>query len=277
MSSGSGKDDEGVREHPLPESGGEDEEALKSLLHALGAVARADDAEAAAFSGGEIPSLSAEARDALVQRMLAARARPAAETAASLTIDRRARAEVGDIQAARRRTTARRTAALVAFSLAAAAAVVVWIRPASDDLSLPGYAIAAQGGIKDVRGGGAAEAGGQDPSRAPPQRVRPSSELVISVRPDTPVSGPITARAFVVQGTEVAEARAADLRVAPSGAAQLVLKGADLIGQRQGQAILRVVVGRTRALEGLDPRRVARESSGPGWRVLTVPLAFEAP
>lgn len=232
----------------------EGEEALKSLLHAVGEVARSDDAEAAAFSAGEaVVGLSSGARDRLVETLSRSRSRDGGSKAGRV---------------ARRRVFL----AAGAGSVAAAAALLLWIRSGSEDASLPAYSITAEGGEKDIRGGPAAA--GEGPTVAALQKVRGTSELVVSLRPDTAVSEPTSARAFVVRDGEVAEVRAV-LRVAPSGAVQLVVRGADLRDGRSGQALLRVAVGRPRALERVDPQRVARQASGPGWRALTVPLVFE--
>ena len=164
MSNGPGDDDEKARERnpaPVtaagkprePAAGEEGRDHLSSLLDAVGAVARADEAEMAAFPAEEVPPLSADSRDHMVARMLAARMRPETGEQARAT---------GAIPM--RRTTRRRAVIAAACSLSAAAALLVWIKAPSNDLALPGYTISAEGGVKDVRGG-TTDTGGDDPTR----------------------------------------------------------------------------------------------------------------
>ena len=256
--------------HDDPESQGrldaaEGGDALTSLLNEVGEVARSEDAEAASFPGADVPALSAETRDRLVERILATRA-GAEQGSVAL---------IADARSSRLRRTAARPAiiAAVAGSVAAAAAFAFWIRSDAGSLALPTYAISAEGGESDVRG--APEAARNDAAVAPLQRLRRRSELVVSLRPETSVTGPVAARAFVVWGDAIVEAPAL-FRAAPSGAVQLVLKGADLVGKRRGPGRLRVVVGRPRALESFDPQRMLADDAGLGWRTLTVPVLFEA-
>jgi hypothetical protein len=248
--------------------------SMKSVLDALRMIAREEETEAAALSPSAIPELSNDARDRLVQSLMSARmdaeaqgsAEPTREAAASMSsiADARAKRECRP-----RRTIVFTTAGL----LAAVAAAILWVRPSGESLSLPSYAVTAEGGAKDVRGIDAPEAG--DPTVSAVQRVRDGSELIVTLRPSTSVSGDVTARAFVTRDAELAEVHPRS-RVAPSGAVQLVFAGADVIGSRRGRAILRVVVGRPRALSALAPQNVVRASSGQGWRAVTVPLTIEA-
>ena len=257
MSRERGPDDD----HPR-ETIGEGGDAVSSLLDAVGARARSDDAEAATFPADQVPALTDELREGIVQRVSAAGASDTGGAKVTSLADARSRLR-----------RARPAIVAAAGALAVAAAVLLWMRPKSEGGALPPFSISAEGGEKDVRG--APAPGGGTPTLATLQRVRARSELTVSVRPETPVKGAVAARAFVVSGDAIAEAPAIS-EVAPSGAVRLVLKGADLVGARRGPGLLRVVLGRPDVVAGFDPQRSLRDSSGPGWLALTVPLVFEA-
>lgn len=263
---------------------------MKSLLEEAAAVAREEDAEAAAFSLEAVPMPSDDVRARIAQSILQGQAAsrsarpvglgegvgPAAETRRAAPPSRH------DRLAARPRRSQRRGVVLAGASfLAVAAALVLWVRPpgktsATDDLALPGYTVTAEGGAKETRGG-TPEPATADPTTAMLQRVRAATELVVTLRPDTSVVGPVAARAFVAQGAEVGEARP-QVQVAPSGAVQLTFLGAELValvGSHAGLASVRVVVGRPSSVEAVTPQGVAQASAGPGWRSVTVPVAFE--
>jgi hypothetical protein len=152
--------------------------------------------------------------------------------------------------------------------------MALWLRPLPPDPALPPYAITASGGVREQRGTAAPT--GRDATAAALQRVRPESELVVTLRPESAVEGSVAARAFLVQGAEVTDVPA-PTRVAPSGAVELRLRGADLVGQRRGPAVLNVLVGRPRAVAAATPRALESVTSSPGVRVLTVPVDLDGP
>ncbi len=269
-----------------PGAGGD---AMKSMLDALRTVAREEDEGAAGVPAAAVPALSNDARERIVQAILRAQtpqalgraaiadggsASPVASSGLSSIAEARARRERGP----------RRSFLVAAASLTAvAAAAILWIRPAADTLPLPRYGVTVEGGAKDVRGS-APETGDRDPTVAPMQRLRGDSALIVSLRPDTSVSSAVTARAFIVRGADVSEVYP-PIRVAPSGSVQLQFRPSQFqmhvesaapVGSRRGPANLRIIVGRPRALQSIDPQVIVRESSGPGWRAVTVPLVFEA-
>jgi hypothetical protein len=186
-----------------------------------------------------------------------------------------------------------RASLFLAAAVAAAALVALWMRPAArvGDAPLPGYAVAASGGVAELRGARAegtkdgTKAGADDgadeaadrATTARSARLRPESELRVTLRPQRAVAGPVAVRAFFLQGGDVEELRPA-IEVAPSGAAELRLRGADLVGRHRGAGILRVVVGRVAAVGALGATAaVGAGSDGSSLRWLTVPVALESP
>jgi hypothetical protein len=283
--SGDSRNDDDESHAAIDPGAGAGGDAMKSMLDALRTVAREEDEGAAGIPAAAVPALSDDARERIVQAILRAQtplalrraaivdggsASPVASSGFSSIADARARRERGP----------RRSFLVAAASLTAvAAAGIIWMRPAADTLPLPRYGVTVEGGAKDVRGS-APETGDRDPTVAPMQRLRGDSALIVGLRPDTSVSGGVTARAFVAQGADVSEVHPL-LRVAPSGSVQLQFRQSQFqsaapMGSLHGPANLRIVVGRPRALQSIDPQVIVRESSGPGWRAVTVPLVFEA-
>jgi len=174
--------------------------------------------------------------------------------------------------AARRPGTARRRAIFAASGLiAAAAALALWVRFPRQDEPLPPYTVAVEGGTKDIRSGDAPAA--DETAVAPPQRISNHSELVVTVRPDTIVSGPVEARAFLVQGVMSTEVFGS-IRVAPSGAVRLVFTGAALADRLNGKAVLRVLVGRPRAIRAVDSEAVRGQPASNAVRAVLIPLTL---
>jgi hypothetical protein len=261
MSGDSRDDDEGGERVFDPSDEGV--ETMKSLLAGVQSVAREDERAIEAFPAHEIPTVSDELRERIVQRILSAQqgATPISSAA--------------EAPAKRTALSSRRRLLIGTTGLVAAAAVVaIWLRSASERPPLPGYTVSAEGGVTDVRGDDSGPRVG-DPTTTRVHRMRPFSELVVTVRPDTDASGAIVARSFVTQAADVSEVHPA-FRSSPSGTIQLSVRGADLAGRRLGPAVLRVVVGRRAAIERLEPSRLLGAPSGPDWRVLTVPLLIEA-
>jgi hypothetical protein len=251
---------------------------MKSFLDALRAVAREHETDAAALPAVAVPELPQDARARIVEAILRAQTAPASRGDAvvehKVSAASSGRSSASSERARRGRGTRRSFFVFAAGVAAVAAAIVIGVRPAVDDLSLPSYRVTAEGGAQEVRGA-ASDEGERDPTVASRQRVRAGSTLIVGLRPDTSVSGEVATRAFVAQGADVSEVHPQS-RLAPSGAVQLQFQGAALMDTRRGPATLRVVVGRGRAVESVDLRHVIRESAGPGWRAVTVPLVFEA-
>ncbi|HEY8924432.1 MAG TPA: hypothetical protein VIU64_08630, partial [Polyangia bacterium] len=137
--------------------------------------------------------------------------------------------------------------------------------------------VSASGGVAELRGGPldatdpADTAGSQ---QAPLQRLRADSELRVVCRPDNPITGAVAVRAFFVRG-EDAEEVSPVVRLAPTGAADLRLRGASLLSRHKGPGALVIVLGRSADIAALSPRQVA--AGGPAatsdrLRRLTVPL-----
>jgi hypothetical protein len=229
---------------------------MKTLFDSVQSLAREAAAEEETLPADAVPTLSRSDHERIVQSILRGRSQRAG------------------------RPTSRPHAFfyVASFAVAMATMLALWVRPSSrdhdDDRSFPAYTVTASGGAKDVRGGETVS-GAADTATASPQVVRGDSELVVNLRPAAAVSGPIGARAFIVASAGMNELVVSS-RAAPSGAIQMVFRGADLQGQRSGQAVLNVVVGRPDAISSLDSRAVGRDRSGPGWRVVSVPLVFGA-
>jgi hypothetical protein len=181
----------------------------------------------------------------------------------------------------------------LAVVLAAAAAFVMWMRPAnqtgsqegSPDGSLPAYFVSASGGVAELRGGTSESADAEGATTASVQRLRTESELRVICRPDNAITGPLAVRAFFVQGDHVDEV-APLIQLAPTGAAELRLRGSDLLPRHRGRGTLRVVVGRPADIRAVVPQMAATgsaDTSGPaarqdGRRWLAVPLdLFDRP
>jgi hypothetical protein len=264
-----------TQDQPGPVEPGD--QAMKALLDGVQSVAREEDAEIEALSREADQPLAQAARDRIARRILEARhdARSPSEASSFTPIGEKptAGSAAAPRGSARRR---RRFVSLVGAGgiVAAAAAFALWARPSSQDLVLPAYSVTASGGVREQRG--ATPPPGADDTTAALQRVRPDSELVIAVRPETTVAGAVAARAFLVQGTEVSEARA-QTQIAPSGAVELRLRGVDLVGPRRGHALLRILVGRPSVIASAASPTIENGASGPGLRVLTVPVDLEAP
>jgi len=257
-----------------PEPG---DRSVRALLDRVRMVAREEDAEIEALSREVDQPLSRASLDRIARRITEMQGREARTSSAaseSPPIDEVATARSAPV----RRWSARRRLGFVSLVgtggiVATAAALALWARPASQDLVLPPYTVAASGGMREDRG--ATRPPSADETTAPLQRVRPDSELVVTLRPATTVDGTVEARAFLVQGTDVSEVRALT-QIAPSGAVELRLRGADIAGERHGHALLRILVGRPGSIAPASPA-IERGTSGPGRRVLTVPVDFDGP
>ena len=142
---------------------------------------------------------------------------------------------------------------------AAAAVFMIGMRPSGEGGPLPAYAVSASGGVAELRGGKpeATEAGGT--TTTPTERLRAESELRVICRPDSAIAGPVAVRAFFVQGADVDEVTPA-VQLAATGAAELRVRGADLVGRHRGHGNLRVVVGRPGAVRAVDARMVAESA-----------------
>ncbi|HEY4184236.1 MAG TPA: hypothetical protein VGP07_04170 [Polyangia bacterium] len=258
-------------------------EPMNALLEALRTVAREDEAEISTFSATPADvdqGISEKDRARITRRILRALAADKTETekteqAGQVLPKATAAATVLRIDGGRVPPVPRRQRrvflATAGGLFASAAGLAIWLRPSAHEPPVPPYTVMASGGEKETRGGGAPNSGG-DETTTPTQRLRAGSELVIAVRPDTAVSGPVTARVFLVQGQAITEPHTTT-EVASSGAIELRLHGAELVYQSQGPAVVRVVVGRPGALRALDPRASAPTVPGStAWRVLTVPV-----
>jgi hypothetical protein len=233
------------------------------LLKAIRTAAREDDAAIAGFSG-EVPALSREARANIADRIVA--------------LQKEGRAGDGrnvDAMAARRKRRPARAALWGGASVALAAAawaLVIWSRPPSvgADAALPPYSITATGGVVETRE--PAPTDGANARTAPLQHLGPHSELQITCRPDSAVTGPVAVRAFFAQSGTIDEARP-DFEVAPTGAVALRLRPGALPPHDAGPGELRVVIGRPVAVSALS--KPLTMTDGDGYRWLLVPLAID--
>ncbi|MES1205863.1 MAG: hypothetical protein ABUS79_07995 [Pseudomonadota bacterium] len=270
---------------------------MNSLLTAMRAIGREDDAEMARFPAELTPSLSEATRARISDQILLVQARerstrdrssPArAMVASDVTGPGAVNADVdvdGEQDALARRRNARaqsRRTILMGgggVALAAAAALTLWMRPTDQGPALPAYSVTASGGVADVRGA-RPDPTLPDNHTAPIERIRAESELRVTCRPDSATEGPVAARAFFVQGTTVEEVRPT-VEIADTGAVDLRLRGSDLVGRHRGPGSLRVVVGRPDAVRSIDPRSAAAErpegfASASDQRWLTVPLDID--
>jgi hypothetical protein len=243
---------------------GDDGEDVNRFLNAIRTVAREEDAEIASFPTELAPVLSAVTRTRIADQIIA----NLSSTGDALELRRQARQR------------SRRTFVLSAggLAVAAAAGLMMWMRPSGDGpgAGLPLYAVSASGGVAELRGAkpDALDAAGTTTAT---QRLRPESELRVTCRPDTAIEGPVAVRAFFVQGgNDVTEVRPLVV-LAASGAAELRLRGVDLLGQHRGHGDLRVVVGRPDAVRTLDLRAAIAPSGATTLRWLTVPLDLQSP
>lgn len=277
---------------------GDDGEDVNSLLNAIRMAARREDEETNNLPADATPALSDGARARIVEAILRAQTaehRPRTEPDPvtdddendALALRRKAQAPAGG---ARRRSNQRiwgMAAGGLAVVLAAAAAFVMWMRPASQTGSqeasqggsLPAYFVSASGGVADLRGGKSESAEADGATTASVQRLRPESELRVICRPDNAITGPLAVRAFFVQGDNAGEVTPL-VQLAPTGAAELRLRGSDLLPRYRGRGTLRVVVGRPADIRAVVPQVAVAgsgDSSGSparndGRRWLTVPL-----
>jgi hypothetical protein len=262
---------------------------VNALLNALRTVAQEENVEIGAFPLDSVPPVSESARDRIVQMILQAQGQAQGhETSQSVF-----RSPSGDIRAigegSRRRGASpsgsahrspRRFFLATSGLVAAAAVLAMWLKPTNPnspnspnalDSGFPAYSISASGGVRETRGVAPAATTGGDETTAASQRVTPASELVIVCRPETGVTDEVAARTFFVQGADVSEVHPR-IQVAPSGAVELRLRGAELPGHGPGPAAVRVVVGRADRVRSTESRAALAGSVAPGLRWLTVPL-----
>jgi len=253
-----------------------EDQAMRGLVEAVRGFTREEDAEIATYAENTSYTSSAAARASAVDRILMMQA---SERAGVAEPSLRPRTQSADrpLRPGVRSSLRHRRIAAASGLVVAALALALWMRPATRTIEIPAYSVIARGGVQEQRGG--APTGDADGAQvvAPVQRVRGDSQLVVAVRPEIAVSGPVAARAFVVQGAEASEVLP-HAEVAPTGAIELRFRGADLIGTRRGSASLRVIVGRPEALRTLAEGAAPEPAGTPArWRLLTVPLELTGP
>lgn len=147
----------------------------------------------------------------------------------------------------------RLAAAGTALAMAAAVALML-TRPHAPGATLPAYALALSGGEAIDRG---------EPDATLPV-LRRGSRLTLTLRPATPVRGPVEARAFLVQAGRTVALDAA-LQLSADGAVRLVARVAEV---SPGDAEIVAVIARPGALgpgvEALAPgegRQVIRQKA----------------
>ena len=249
---------------------------VNNLMNALAAVARQDEAELSLMPDALVPSLSDSQRDQLVGRILRAQAQQQQDRQQDLQAVARADGdpEEGDALARRRAARGPRRRAFVVAGggsvlLAAAAMMTLWLRSSGGLPALPGYALSVSGGVAELRGAPSDTARGEGVVAAG-QRVRADTELRIVCRPDTAIVGPIAVRVFFVQG-EILDELHPVVRVAVTGAAEVRVRGAELLARHRGRGSLRILVGRPDAVRDHGTTETEQR------RALTVPLALDAP
>jgi hypothetical protein len=262
-------------------AGGDDGEDVNSLLNAIRTVAREEDAEIANLPAALSPVLSDVTRGLIADEIMRAQARereqktqPQPQPSANL-------APGVDALELRRQARQRSRRAFVltggGLVVAAAAGFMMWMRPSGDvpGASLPGYEVTASGGVAELRGG-KSDTAVADGTTTATQRLRAESELRVTCRPDSAIEGPVAVRAFFVQGNDAAEVRPLVV-VAATGAAELRLRGVDLLGGHRGHGNLRIVLGRPDAVRAVAARVAVDPSGASALRWLTVPLDLENP
>lgn len=204
-----------------------------------------------------------------------ARADEAALAAAALPpLDERARQRIADVivdapgdvvSLDDRRRKLRRWAGLAAIPLAVAASAALVVRVGlHDPAALPSYALAATGGLREVRG--------LDDLPAPAlQRLSAHSVLDVKLRPATAISGNVIATAFAFQGDRL-ETVNPTVEVTASGAVSVRAEAGPTFGDRRGFWELRILVARPEL--AIKLRRLAGEgrAEGLGWQRFTVPI-----
>jgi hypothetical protein len=121
--------------------------------------------------------------------------------------------------------------------LAAAAGAALLLRPSAD---LPAYAMAIEGGTKDVR-----SSSGDTGALV---KLAPDNHVVISVRPEARVDGRVAARLYLLGPAGALEVRV-PVEIADSGAVRVAATASDLLrGAGAGTWDLCVAVGRAETL-----------------------------
>jgi hypothetical protein len=148
-------------------------------------------------------------------------------------------------------------------AVAAAAAVAVFVLvPSNQGPPVPGYSLSLAG-IQELRSEG---------TEAEVARLEPGSQLVLLLRPEETVGGPVEVRAFLFQGGE-GRAWSPPMERSEDGAVRIRGRVEELLQVPPGEWTLAVAVGRPGAVP-TEPGDVAPfvRGSGPGptkWRLLT--------
>lgn len=175
----------------------------------------------------------------------------------------RIEAEIGAAKraASKRRARVIRLALPLAAALAAAASLALFLRGSPVDPSLPAYALAITGGAADQRG---------DDPRSPraPLALSEGSRFTITLRPETPASGPLAARAFLVRDALVSPLDVS-VSTSPDGALRLV---GQLGAVSPGDAKIVIVVGRPPSMPSAPFDRRSIEPRGGERQILEAPV-----
>jgi hypothetical protein len=233
---------------------------VNNLLNAIAAMVRADEAQARDIPDDLVPALSEGERDKLTALIVGEQS----QERSSISSPQEASSVV---TAARRRRTGwvqRRPgiAATGGVLLLAAAAVSLWLRPAERLSPLPTFSVSASGGVAEMRGPASETAG--DSATTALQNVGGATELRITCRPVVAATGPVSVRVLFVQN-QISNEIHPSIRVAPTGAAEIRVRGSELIGRYRGRGDLRVLIGR--------PAAVSEDRAGADdLRTLIVPI-----